>query len=166
MAYHPFLKKRFYLFIFRGRGREGEREKHVLRETLIGCLSPPRPPNWGPGLKPRHVPWLGIEPVTFCFAGQRSVSWATSARAWMAYHFLSFLPSWMHGAIFHSIECLHCFSWSIPRRWYLETPALEDERTDLDQERKAFECLYWRQILLYEANEVHALRSSTCPCLS
>ena len=49
--------KRFYLFIFTG-GKEGEREgkKHVC-----GCLSDA--PYQGPGLQPRHVPWLGIEPA-------------------------------------------------------------------------------------------------------
>ena len=34
----------------------------------IGCLS--CAPNRGPGLQPRHVPWLGIEAATFRFAGQ------------------------------------------------------------------------------------------------
>ena len=38
-------------------------------------------PHWGPGLQPRHVPWLGIEPATLCFAGQHSIHWATPARA-------------------------------------------------------------------------------------
>ena len=40
-----FFFERFYLFIFRERGREGEREWEVnVRETLIGCLSyAPRP---------------------------------------------------------------------------------------------------------------------------
>ena len=56
--------KRFYLFIF----REGKGGKKRGRETLIcGCLS--HAPYWGPGLQPRHVPWLGIEPVTLWFAG-------------------------------------------------------------------------------------------------
>ena len=57
---------RFYLFIFRERGREGEREgeKHwCARETLIGCLL--HTSNWRSGPQLRHVPWLGIEPVTF-----------------------------------------------------------------------------------------------------
>ena len=46
-----------YLFIFRKRRREGEREgeKHqCARETSISCLL--HAPNWGPGLQPRHVP--------------------------------------------------------------------------------------------------------------
>ena len=51
----PFL--RFYLFIFREGGSEGERkeEKHLcVTETLLGCLLDA--PNWGPGLQPRYVP--------------------------------------------------------------------------------------------------------------
>ena len=53
--------KRFYLFIFKEQGREGEREgeKHrCARETLIGHLL--HAPNQGPGLQPRHEPRLGI----------------------------------------------------------------------------------------------------------
>ena len=40
------------LFIFRQRGREGEREgeKH---QCVVATHAPP---NWGPGLKPKHVP--------------------------------------------------------------------------------------------------------------
>ena len=36
------------------------------------------PPNWEPGLQPRHRPWLGIEPVTLWFTGRHSIHWATS----------------------------------------------------------------------------------------
>ena len=43
------------------------------------CLS--RAYYWGPGPQPRHVPWLGIKPVTLCFTGQCSIHWATPARA-------------------------------------------------------------------------------------
>ena len=54
---------------------EGEREeKHQC--VVASCA----PPHWGPGPQPRHVPWLGIELVTFCFPGQRSILWATPAR--------------------------------------------------------------------------------------
>ena len=55
-----FFFKRFYLFIFRGRNRGRE-------TSMCGCLS--CAPHWGPGPQPRHVPWLGIEPVTLWFAG-------------------------------------------------------------------------------------------------
>ena len=43
------FKKRFYVFIFRERGREGERET-----SMCGCFS--YAPYWGPGLQPRDVP--------------------------------------------------------------------------------------------------------------
>ena len=48
--------KRFYLFTFIERGREGEREeeKHqYVRDTSIGYLS--HALNWEPGLPPKHV---------------------------------------------------------------------------------------------------------------
>ena len=46
---------------------------------MCGCLSCAS--HWGPGPKPRHVPWLGIEPVTLRFAGGCSIQSATPARA-------------------------------------------------------------------------------------
>ena len=64
-----------YLFLERGKGREGERRTKTL---MCGCLS--RVPHWGPGLHPRHVPWLGIEPVSLRFRGWSSIHRATPAR--------------------------------------------------------------------------------------
>ena len=62
-------KKDFaYLFLERGEGREKER-----RETSVVI--------WGPGLKPRHVPWLGFEPSAFQVAGWHSIHGAAPARA-------------------------------------------------------------------------------------
>ena len=49
--------------MFRERGREEEREI-----SMCGCLS--CGPHWGPGLQPRHVPGLGIEPTTLWFAAR------------------------------------------------------------------------------------------------
>ena len=43
---------------------------------MWGCLL--HTPYWGPGPPPRHVPWLGIEPVTLW--GWHSIHWATLAR--------------------------------------------------------------------------------------
>ena len=31
-------------------------------------------PSWGPGLRPRHVSWLGIEPSTLWFTGRHSTT--------------------------------------------------------------------------------------------
>ena len=47
---------RFYVFIFRERGREGERGRETLmcERTLISCFS--HDTNQRPGLQPRHVP--------------------------------------------------------------------------------------------------------------
>ena len=60
-------------FIERGEG-EGEGKKH----QLVACC---RCPNWGPNVQPKHVPWLGFELVTFCFAEQHPTEWATPVRA-------------------------------------------------------------------------------------
>ena len=68
-----FIKNLFIYFLERGEGREKARTTSVP-----GCLS--YAPYWGPGPQPRHVPWLGIEPATLCFAGRHSIHWATPAR--------------------------------------------------------------------------------------
>ena len=40
---------------------------------MCGCLS--HAPYWGPSPQPRHVPWLGIKPVTLQFTGRHSIQW-------------------------------------------------------------------------------------------
>ena len=55
-----------YLFlkIFKLIFREGKGGRKRGRETsMCGYLS--SGPYWGPGPQPRHVPWLGIEPLPF-----------------------------------------------------------------------------------------------------
>ena len=70
---------RFYLFLkILFISRKGETHQST-RGTSTGC--PLHTPNRGPGPQPRHVPWLGIKPVTFWIAGQHSVHWATPTRA-------------------------------------------------------------------------------------
>ena len=85
-----FLFFRFYLFIFRKRGGEGEREGEregeniiqrtsfpsSLRETSIGSVAYHTRPEHGLVLHPRHVPWPGLEPATFHCAGWCLVNWA------------------------------------------------------------------------------------------
>ena len=44
--------KRFYLFIFRQKGREEEREGEKHQCVVASLVAP----DWGPGLEPRHVP--------------------------------------------------------------------------------------------------------------
>ena len=68
-----FLRKDFIYLFVRERGRKGERET-----SSCGCLS--CAPYWGPGLQPKHAPWLGIELMTLSFACCL-VHWATPARA-------------------------------------------------------------------------------------
>ena len=88
-----FFKKDFIYFLVRG------------RETLISCLS--RAPNWGPGLWPRHMPWLGIELVTFRFTGQCSIPWTTPARAQWTLYLFSFIwkPNHLSGKV-NSLDSL------------------------------------------------------------
>ena len=67
-----------YLFLESREGRKKKRERNIsVQDKLIGCLS--HAPNRGPGLQPRHVPWLGIKLATFWLAGWHSVHWATPA---------------------------------------------------------------------------------------
>ena len=101
--------KRFYVFIFRERGREGEREgeKHqCVRETLINC--PSHAPNWEPVPEPRHVPWPGFEPthwathsgVTVIFQGCVPVPWIKQLLGQgrgmyhSSYHYHTSCPGW------------------------------------------------------------------------
>ena len=71
-----FFFLRFYLFIF----REGKGRRKRGRETST-CGYLLSASNQGPGLQPRLVPWLGIEPVTLWFTGLHSIHWAIPARA-------------------------------------------------------------------------------------
>ena len=60
-----FLKDFIYLFLERVERGGGKRER-----SINSCLL--HTPNWGPGLQPRHVPRLEIEPATLWSAGQHS----------------------------------------------------------------------------------------------
>ena len=75
-----FVFLRFYLF-FRGKGEEKERERNIdgrkKHPSVASCLCP----NGGLNPQPRHVLWLGIEPVTFRFVGWHLTNWATLVRA-------------------------------------------------------------------------------------
>ena len=67
----------FYLFIFRQRGSEGDRDGQKHPRLVASCTPLARES----GSQPRHVPLLGIEPVTLWFAGQLLVYWVTPAGA-------------------------------------------------------------------------------------
>ena len=72
----------FYILFLLREGKGGRQ-----RNIKCGCLS--HVPYWGPGLQPRHVPRLGIKPVTLWFTGQYSIHWATPARALVWFNSLS-----------------------------------------------------------------------------
>ena len=75
-----FCKDFIYLFLKRGEGREKERQRNTdareKHQSFASCLCP----DQGLNLKPRHVPCLGNELATFCFAG-RTPDRVTVARA-------------------------------------------------------------------------------------
>ena len=59
LCFLDFFFFRFYLFIFREMGREGNRkgEKHqCVRDTFSPVASGTQTPKRGPDLQPRHVP--------------------------------------------------------------------------------------------------------------
>ena len=64
--YFLFFKDFLHLFL-EEKGREGERERN------INVWLPFASPHWGPGPHLRHMPWLGIEPVTLWFTGLHSI---------------------------------------------------------------------------------------------
>ena len=68
--------KCIYLLLGGGEGRERNINVQEKYQLVASWTSP----IWEPGLQPRHVPWLGIEPATFWAAGWHSVHWAKPAR--------------------------------------------------------------------------------------
>ena len=70
-----FLKILFIYFETEGKGGR----KQGRETSVCSCLS--CAPYWGPGLQPRHVPWLGIELVTLWLSGLCSIHWNIPARA-------------------------------------------------------------------------------------
>ena len=73
--------KRLYLFLFRERRREGERqgEKHRCERhrSVASCVRP----DWRLNPHPRRAPRLRIKPATFRFVGQHPANGVTPVRA-------------------------------------------------------------------------------------
>ena len=61
----------------RKRGRETSMWERYSNQLPLSC------PQLGTSLQPKHVPWLGIEPVAFHLAGQDAIHWATPARPFL-----------------------------------------------------------------------------------
>ena len=77
MSLLPLIFFKYFIYLFLDRGKGGR--KRGRETSMCGCLS--HHPSWGPGPQPRHVPWLGIEPVTLWFTGQHLVYWTTLVKA-------------------------------------------------------------------------------------
>ena len=102
-----FLKK--ILFTFRERGREGERgEKH---QSVSSCMSP----NWGSGLQPRNVPWLGMKLTSDLFICRLVLTALSHTSQDKRYYFLlvppitsstDFFTKWdeIHNSPLHSLS--------------------------------------------------------------
>ena len=107
------------VFIYFQRQGNGGRKRG--RETsMCGCLSCAL--HCGPGLQPRHVPWLGMELVTLLFVPiWRSIHWATPARAWAPFSLKEFCNVWwamQRGSSWFSMKLwLWGSSQSLARNW-------------------------------------------------
>ena len=89
----------FLKILERGREEESEVEKH---QCVVASLMPP---YWGLGPQPRHMPWLGIEPVTLWFAGGH---WTTEPHQPGPYAYFSHIilvalwQQWKQGKVWDS----------------------------------------------------------------
>ena len=110
LIYYFFLKflKRFYLFLERDEGKEKEK-------TMCGGLS--HAPYWGPGLQPRHVSWLGIEPTILWLAGPHSIHWTTPARVYNFFkkNFIYIIDIYYSVSLRSAID-LYIVIW-LPQHW-------------------------------------------------
>ena len=89
VKFFDYLFKDFiYLFLQRGEGREKERERNNNMREKHRSATSHTCPDQKPNRQPRHIPWLGIEPVTFHFVGQHPTNWATPARAWVFFNWV------------------------------------------------------------------------------
>ena len=70
-----FQKDFIYLLERNGR-RKRERNIDMRNCSIASRMRPIQ----GPNQKPRRVPWLGIEPTTFCLAERHPTNWTTSVR--------------------------------------------------------------------------------------
>ena len=72
----------------KGRGRERERNINVREkhQSVASCNGP----NWGQTLHPRHLPSVGIEPVTFWFVGWYSDILSHTSQGCLLFHLFVF----------------------------------------------------------------------------
>ena len=101
--------RNFHFIFLKLLKRNRKRRRKRRRETsMCGCLSVA--PHWGPGLQPRHVPWLGIEPTTLYFAAR-----AQSTQLYQpGQNFIFTLnKSYQHYTYYYGSYCLLCTN-SVP----------------------------------------------------
>ena len=70
------------IHLFLEKGKEKERKRNIDMREKHGLVASHTCPNQGPKPQPRHVPWPGIEQVTFCFVRRHPTNWVTLVRAW------------------------------------------------------------------------------------
>ena len=104
-----FFKRFYFLIYFLERRKSGEKDQ-CMRQTSMGCLLPT--PGRGPDPQSRHVPWPGIEQVTFWFTGQLVLN--PLSRTSLGCHcYFSEFPMW-----FQCTVSLANFSWKWPHSKY------------------------------------------------
>ena len=94
----PTLPHPVFFFFFRERGeeREKKRERNIhTREKHRSVASLSRP-DWGRNQPPTHVPWQGIELVTFHFAGWCPTNRVTPGRAHTLYFLKITISQWVY----------------------------------------------------------------------
>ena len=79
------LFKGFYLFIFRERGGEKEREGKIVVREKHPSVASHMCADWALNLQPRDMSWPGIKLVSFPFTGQCPTHWATLVRAFCCF---------------------------------------------------------------------------------
>ena len=128
------------LFVcFRWGWRDGERvgEKHQC------VVASGMPPTGDLALQPRHVPWLGLEPVTFWFTGQHSIHWATLARAEIT-HSLCEIQIWVPCILFGNLiinENFCYYSFPTLRLLWVQSPERERTGVGIQEGMVDFHCL-------------------------
>ena len=135
-----FFKDLIYLFLDRGKGRDKERGRNLNMWLSLTY------PNYRPGPKPRHVHWLGIEPVTLWCTGQCSIHWSTLVRTMG----IVFKPSQVMKA---PVSFYHG-----PARSWISL--LEPHKNTIKKELESSEKVVWRKVFWVGPERVNWLQNT------